>query len=386
MVRTQNTFFLLAISMTCVLHISVIRACPLCPAASKTLGEEIETMDVVVIARLIKPSTPAGSGSELTSARFEVKQVIKGAKVIEGTNVIEAVYFGESKKGDSCLVMGVGQPDIQWLPPLSLSERAEQYVMMLPDLPAKGAERLLFFQDYLEDTDTTLAIDAYDEFARAPYADVKALKGRMHYNTIIDGIKAEDVVANRRRLYLMMLSVCGSKQDLPMLESMMGAKERQQKAGLDAMIACYLTLKGPSGMPLVEDLFFKDKKAEYADTYAAIMALRFQVTDGKVIPKERVVEAFRYMLDRPDLADLVIPDLTKLEDWSVVDRLVTLFKEADEKSSWVRIPIINFLRKCPLDGSKELIEELRAIDSESVRKSFQFYPESSLQSGGEVAD
>ena len=32
------------------------------------------------------------------------------------------------------------------------------------------------------------------------------------------------------------------------------------------------------------------------------------------------------MLDRPQLADLVIPDLARWEDWSVMDRLVELFK------------------------------------------------------------
>jgi hypothetical protein len=35
-------------------------------------------------------------------------------------------------------------------------------------------------------------------------------------------------------------------------------------------------LRGADGMPLVEDLFLRNKKAEYVDTYAAVMALRFQ--------------------------------------------------------------------------------------------------------------
>ena len=35
---------------------------------------------------------------------------------------------------------------------------------------------LVFFLDYLEDQDEMLARDAYDEFAKSPYDDVKALK------------------------------------------------------------------------------------------------------------------------------------------------------------------------------------------------------------------
>ena len=51
-----------------------------------------------------------------------------------------------------------------------------------PRVPASGPERLAFFQEYLEHEDPLLAQDAYDEFARAPYADVQALKPRMKHD------------------------------------------------------------------------------------------------------------------------------------------------------------------------------------------------------------
>ena len=54
------------------------------------------------------------------------------------------------------------------------------------------------------------------------------------------------------------------------------------------MIACYLTLHGQEGMPLVEELFLKDADIEYSDTYAAIMALRFHGTESDVIPRARI--------------------------------------------------------------------------------------------------
>ena len=40
----------------------------------------------------------------------------------------------------------------------------------------------------------------------------------------------------------------------------------------------------------------------------------------------------RLLLDNPDFADQVIPDLARWEDWSVMDRLVEMFKAGDEKS------------------------------------------------------
>jgi hypothetical protein len=104
------------------------------------------------------------------------------------------------------------------------------------------------------------------------------------------------------------------------------------------------------------------------------MALRFHATDGGVLDKDRLVKSFHHMLDRPELADLVIPDLAKFEDWEVMDRLFTLFKTADEKNSWVRVPVINYLRACPLPKAKELLKECERIDPAAVKRANTFFP------------
>jgi hypothetical protein len=96
-----------------------------------------------------------------------------------------------------------------------------------------------------------------------------------------------------------MLGVTGSEKDLPMIEEFMKSSDRKAKSGLDALIACYLTLKGESGLTLVEELFLANEKADYADTYAAIMAIRFHGTDGGVIDSKRLVKSLHPMLNRP---------------------------------------------------------------------------------------
>jgi hypothetical protein len=127
-------------------------------------------------------------------------------------------------------------------------------------------------------------------------------------------------------------------------------------------------------MPLVEELFLRNQQAEYADTYAAIMALRFHGSETDILPRERILQGLRLMLDRPQLADLVIPDLARWEDWTVMGRLVRLFKEADEKSSWVRVPVINYLRACPLPEAQQSIQELEKIDPAAVKRANTFFP------------
>jgi len=367
----------LILTLTIVLPFVLVQstlACPFCAAVSQTFSEEINTMDAVVIAKLVEPPKETDSSDEISKAKFQIEKIIKGESHIGQMHEIESLYFGEAKNGQSFLIMGVDPPKLMWSTPLQLSDRAKTYVTKLLDVPKEGAERLAFFQEYLEDHDEMLARDAYDEFAKAPYDEIKALKEKIDYAKLIEWIKSEDVPASRRRLYLTMLGVRGSEMDLPMLELMMKSKDRKEKAGLDAMIGCYLTLKGEKGLSLIEDLFLKNKKAEYADTYAAIMALRFHATDGGIIDREQVVESLRYMLDRPQLADLVIPDLARWEDWSVMGQLVKLFKEADEKSSWVRVPVVNYLRACPLPESKDLIKELEKIDPAAVKRAHTFFP------------
>jgi len=354
-------------------------ACPFCSAVSQTFSEEIGSMDAVVIAELMKlppPAKPATgqANREVPKAVFRVTQVVKGASYVKDQQVIETIYFGNGAKGKSFLLMSVDPPRLMWSTPLPLSDRARGYIPKLLALPKEGGDRLDFFQAYLEDADEMLARDAYDEFAKAPYQTVIALKERMNHDQLVSWIQNPDIPASRRRLYLTMLGVCGAQQDVPLLERMLKSDDRKVKAGLDAMIGCYLTLKGADGMPLIEELFLKNQDAEYADTYAAIMALRFHGSETDVIPRKRILEGLRYMLGRPQLADLVIPDLSRWKDWSVMGELVQLFKDADDKSSWVRVPVINYLRACPKQEAKDYINELEKIDPAAVKRANTFFP------------
>jgi hypothetical protein len=360
-----------ALSAICVATSAWALACPFCSAVSQTFSEEMATMDAVVVAELVElppPAKPEDNGKELPKAKFKVTKVVKGDSLVQPNAMIETIYFGDAKKGRPFLIMGVDPQKIMWSTPLLLTDRAKEYVPRLASLPKEGADRLEFFQDYLEDADEMLARDAYDEFAKAPYSAVTALKPKMRHDQLVAWIKDTEIPASRRRLYLTMLGISGGPKDVPMLEEMLVSSDRKTKGGLDALIACYLTLKGPAGLELVEDVYLKNNASEYADTYAAIMAIRFHGSESTVIPKERLVHSLRFMLDRPQLADM--------------DKMVQLFKTADEKSTWVRVPVINYLRACPKPEAKKHIEELEKIDPAAVKRANTFFP---FPSGGSPA-
>ncbi len=370
--RTRAVVFFVVV-MGC----SIVMACPFCSPIAQTFTEEMAAMDVVVIARLTKPPGDrfgASDDQQIPTGTFEINEVLKGAEALGTTKTVQTIFFSSGEVGDLFMIVGVDPPEIIWSTPSRISGRTAAYLRSLDGLPSEGADRLRFFLKHLEDQDEMLARDAYDEFARSPYDTIKELEPDLDRGQLVQWILDPELPVHRRRLYLVLLSICGGPEDAKMLEGMMRSEDRRSRAGLDAMIGCYLTLVGPAGMPLVEELFLKNHEADYADTYAAIMALRFHGTETDVIPRTRIIEALQYMLDRPPLADLVIPDLARWEDWSQIDRLVRLFKEADEESSWVRVPVVNYLLVCPKPEAKQYIKELEKIDPDAVQRARAYLP------------
>ena len=356
--------------------------CPFCSAVKQTFCEEIAANDVAVLAKLVvRPERPAGNVSPLDAApaanmsQFEVVEALRGEEVLSGEKRIQALYFGDQPLGTVFLLMGLAGDTISWSTPVVMSERSQAYLHEALQLPPAGADRLVFFQDYLQDAEEMIAGDAYDEFAKAPFADLKTLAPHMHRERIVDWTKNPQVTPSKRRLFLTMLSVCGRPDDADFLQAMIESKDREAHKALDALIAAYLTLKGADGLPLIDDLFLKNQDAEYTETWAAIMAVRFHGQEEKIIPRSRLTESLRYMLDRPKLADTVVNDLARWEDWTVMDRLVELFKKPDEDLTFIRVPVVNYLRVCPLPKAKEYLAELAKIDPKSVKQAETFFPQ-----------
>jgi hypothetical protein len=188
------------------------------------------------------------------------------------------------------------------------------------------------------------------------------------------------VQANRRRLYATMLGVCGTPADADRIGAILAGKtatggplpqeQAEIRGGLDALIACYVALRGPEALDLVDRLFLnrKGRDVPFAETYAAVMALRFLGEESDLVPRERVLASLRLLLEEPKLADLVIADLARWQDWSVVEKLARIFKDAQTDNIFVREPIVNYLRACPLPEAAAAVKELEKIDPEACRR------------------
>jgi hypothetical protein len=146
-------------------------------------------------------------------------------------------------------------------------------------------------------------------------------------------------------------------------------------AALEPIVFAYLSLSGSEGavdakaVDLIDELFLANKRTSYKDLYGATSALRLLgQEEPKKLSRKRILRSFHHLLDRPEYADLVIPDLARWEDWSVMDRLVELFKVQTDDTAWLRVPVVLYLKACPLPRAKRQLAELSKIDPESVRR------------------
>jgi hypothetical protein len=362
---------------------SAASACPWASVDDRSLSQEIAAADVAALATMTVPPD-VDDDAKFDKATFRIDRVLKGKPHLPADkdgnpSPIQTTYEGGSKKGTRFLLTGSGSPEIKWAYPWTLSERGVDYVLKLEALPPKGPDRLKHFMPYLEDREARLSHDAFLELSAGSYKDLKALKPLMDREKLWKGISNKEVsIPPRQRLYFVMLGICGTADDVPKLAEKLKTKPREgeQRDSVGAMEAYLMLERSDKGVSFVEEQFIVNRDASYSDLYTAIMLLRFLADEEPVIvSKKRATAAFHKVLDRPDYADLVIPDLARWEDWSVMDRLVAMFKTAEkdrpstvetDSARYVRVPIAQYLIACPLPQAKTYLNELRKLDPKSV--------------------
>lgn len=108
---------------------------------------------------------------------------------------------------------------------------------------------------------------------------------------------------------------------------------------------------------------------DYSEAYGAILGLRFVQAEAGGISADRAVKTFRLLLKQPKVADLIVPDLMRLQDWDSTPRLVKLFRDAPTtQTEYVRVPVLLFLRRSPRDDARTYLAELTQLDPEAARR------------------
>jgi hypothetical protein len=354
--------------------------CPFCGAVSATFAEEIELSDMAVFAKLVKLAPNAGANAQTTGvddvprATFIVEKVLKGDKIVKPDIEFQAIYFGEAKPGTKFLLYGASQPKPEWGTPIEMSAALEKYLDVVLALPTDRGERALKMQKYILDADAMVRQDAYNEFATTEYKDLQRVAKQFDLKQIRAHLANLDNEDTLIALNYTLLGICGGQEDLPMLEARLLSKDDNDRKRLDALLGCYLTLKGESGLPLVEKQFVEtDLKAQnFSRLYRVLLALRFHGDDGKSVSKDKIAPVLRRFLDYPKYADLVIPDLARWQDWSVTDRVMELYRDKENDAPFVRDPAAKYMRLCPLPVAEGYLAEMQKLDPDAYKRAMLF--------------
>ncbi len=240
-------------------------------------------------------------------------------------------------------------------------------------------KRIKFFWKILEHPDSAISDNAHLEFALTSEKAIKRVRTLFDPKTLIKWLQKDSINSKRRRLYLSLLSHSGNQSDAKFVGDRlteMAKKDSIYFEELTAWIACYLSLQGDDGIPLVRDLYLK-KGIKFHMTYSAISALRhLAYSGGAKVSKPKIVELFRLVLEQPKVADLVISDLAKLKDWDSTDRLMKLFRaNLKNEEDWNRVPIVNFLRANPNMVTEGYLEEIMHSHPASIKRAKLLAPE-----------
>ena len=345
----------LAVVFSCI-PLSVAISCPFCSAPSLTLAEQMSQSDAVVLVEWVGGRKPTDEKAGQTT--YRIKDIAQNSpKPVKVGDEISISRFRSADPGDLFVLMGTQGISMDWGSPLEVTESGYQYMTQSPSPEFSTEKRLRYFVKFLEFSDEIIADDAYAEFANAPYDDITKLSKDLPKEKIRQWIQDKDTPVTRLGLYGLLLGLCGDEEDAKLMKARIIEPSDDFRLGIDGIMSGYLLLTGAEGLSVLDETklratTYKTKSGEekslpFSETYSAMQALRFMWTyAGERIEKKRLRKSMRILLERPELADLVIADLSRWKDWEIQDRLMKMYDEEEYDIPSIKRAIVRFMFQC----------------------------------------
>ncbi len=340
-------------------------ACPFCPGVSLTLSEQLSQADAVVLVQWVEGTKPKDTDAGRTV--YKVTRIVRAPQgAVKNNQRVVLTRYRRGQPGDLFLLSGTQAQAIEWNRPLEVTETSFNYIVQSPSTEVASQKRLAYFLKFLEFPNELVSNDAFAEFGNAPYKDIAAIRDKMPVEKVRKWALNKETSPTRLGLYGLMLGLCGKEKDAPAMKAKIGEKTDEFRLGVDGLMSGYLLLTGAEGLKFIEESKLKDKTVAFSDTYAAMQALRFIWTYGDgAIEKERLRASMRLLLDRPELTDLVIADLARWKDWSVQERLMTLYGADEYNIPSIKRAIVRYMLVCSKDvPKKEDSKKETSVDAE----------------------
>lgn len=368
--------FCLPAALTCA---AAAATCPFCTAIGPTLSQRRDEADLALIGEI--ESVAAGDWT------VRVHLMLRGDDELNRKTLLLPARTrddGRATAGPSAevgsLLVAFGKreqdsPDRQ--PPsidrwsrVTLNEASYVYVAQLPDGKLPARERLGYFARYLEHADPLIAEDAYGQFALAPFGELLEAADRLPFDSLRHWLRDPQVSPQRKGFYGLALAVAGGEPRRATAADVLWRAIVEPaddfRAGFDGLVGGYLLAAGTPGLKRIERRFLGEPPARPGDIRHVMAALRFYHEDalGAIeggIPAERIERAYRRLLDRRELAAVVVVDLARWEAWDALDEVVALFGRPGYDDPAIERAVFGFLLSAPSSAAQRELRRLKAI-------------------------
>jgi hypothetical protein len=325
-------------------------ACPLCLGWGKpsTAQRLVATPQAV----LAVPTADAG--------RFRVTQVIKGERQADG--LVDGDYPRNGPAPESAIptdarplllvrddplptwvILGaIDAARADWLRALAAGKPATDMS------PEEWRARVALVVPHLNDPEPLAAELASTELAVAPYAALRTAKPHLDADALRRCV-ADPALAARHPLCLLLLGISGNAQDAATLEErMQAAWQSGDAANLSSVLAADLELRGAARVAWLESNYLAEPKRSTPEIEAALLALSVHGNAAGVIPRERVIQAYRvFMTAHPEIAGDVATDLAAWQYWDAVPDYLALMTSGTRQQYPSRRAMLVYLQQSP---------------------------------------
>lgn len=355
-------------------------ACPFCPPQSPTFAQRREQAEGLLL----------GEYAERTgdSATFAVRQVLKQPEQapFSASSITLAnadLPEGTARVGQLALLLGEkladSEPSWEVVP---VNELELGYFLRSPNLREPGAKRLEYYSRYLEHADQAIADDAYAEFGRAPFDEVRQVAPTVRARDLRRWLESETTPPERKGLYALLLGLSPEKlapTNAEYLAKRIEGEARREvkdddfRAGFDGLVGGYLAATGPAGLDRIDELFLRNASAAEGDCRHIVTALRFAHEYLSTIPREQVAESMRLLLERPGFAPGVIVDLARWRDEGSLELVAAQYENPSGDAVATRRAVVGYLLTLDTPAANEQLATLRKRDPEGVASAERYF-------------
>lgn len=388
-------------AMVCIQAIS----CPLCEGVGNTISDDVKSPAIGVIALCRRCTEIAAGQYEIEIDPRSVVPVGRGPNAptpqIDRLLVFEAIppktsvfLTGIPDDCERDLLKDSKKKPTPWIwtAPLAVSTLGREYLKGLPTEETPEVQRLIYFYSHLFSTDSFVNDDAYNECARVSLSVMRdpGFQKTVHRESLVGALRGSAMNPKHKSFLWMVLAEWGKESDQELFRELATPILRRElesigdeKVSVDlakdhswmaAAIAAFIKLGKEPALREIEEFIFANPKCSMSMKSTGINAARVLGNDLRAIETQRLARSLAMMIQDTECADLVIPDLARWDYWEAMPELVRLFDHPESARGFVRTPIMNYLRRCPLPQADLHLKRMRTEDPAAYRRALTNVP------------